>query len=348
MSLIEHFKGWFERNSDQFVIVRIPDPEPGVDLAPDQAYIALWLEHGFLGRDADWFTDHYPVVHLSARFDVAGQVATVTKVVQREGNLGPGVWLNYPLTGLVPYRGGTVEMEAGMSVLRKSNRVGAAVGMLASLSTLVGPPLSTSLVIAGKLTDGIQGFLTGGQDDVALGIRDAFTAPGGSGENVLTPGHFAVVKATKEELEPDRLSVVDSRLHTSDAGGTKPLTTFDYMLFRVEARRERGDWRFKHFEDLITRAKDAHFAQDQAAFKVFRNAALAEIVKSPDLIEPDRFRIARAVATELERISEMGLGMTGEPAGDLGEIVDRYAPSVDDPLATTPISLEELIAEVEP
>jgi hypothetical protein len=335
------FKNWFENNTDQLVVARFPEAEPSVRIEADQAYIALWLEHGFLGRDADWFTRHAPVVHLSARFDVAGLSTTLTKVVQHNS---PGVWLNYPLTGIVPYRGGTVEIEAGMSVIREANRAGAAIGMLAGFSSLVGPPLSTSLTIAGKLTEGIQQYLSE-QDEVVLGVHDAFTPPGGSGGNILAPGHLAVVKAADDKLNRKDLSVVDGRLHRATGDGSKPLTGFDYLLFRVEALRERGDWHFPHFEDLIKRATDAHFAQNKTAFKVFRNAALAEVHKSPDLIEPDRFRIARAIRAELERISEIPVGLTAEPIGDLTEIVDRYAPSVDDPGATGAVSLEELIGD---
>ncbi|HEX4731508.1 MAG TPA: hypothetical protein VH299_09560 [Solirubrobacterales bacterium] len=336
---MDRFKDVFERKADQLVFVRIPDPAPPVTFVADESYVSLSLVHGFLGRDADWFTRHLPVVHLSSRFDVAGQVATITKVVKHDD---PGVWLNYPLTGIVPYRGGTIEMEAGMSVIREGNRVGAAIGTLADLSTLVGPPLSTSLTVARKLTQGIEGFLSE-QDEVVLAIHDTFVAPRGGGENALAPGHLAVVGATQKQLKPDELSVAEGCLQRTVDGHTAPLRGFDYMLFRVEAIRERGDWKFPHFEALVRRAIDAHFASDPAAFKTFRNAALAEVLKSPDLISADRFRGVRSIDDELKRIVQMGIGFTAPSEVDLKDIVDRYAPSVEDPIATAPIYLEEVI-----
>lgn len=343
MSLWDRIKKWAVSNSEQLVIARMPDPEPAVELVADRAYFSLSLAHGFLDRDVNWFKRRYAAVHVSARLDVAGRTTTVTRLAQpAEGKLGPGVWLDYPVTGLVPYRGGTVEIEAGLSALERSSYLGAAVGILADFSALVAPPLSTTVAVAGKVTEGIQKVLAAGEEEIVLGLHEALAASGGGG-NELAPGYLAVVKATEEELDPTTLSVHDSRLHVSDGKRAKPLVGFSYLLFRVDAVLERDDWRFERFDELIGKAIDAHFAGDPEKFRGFRNAVLAEVLKSPDLTEPDRFRIARAIAAELEQVTGMGLAAVGQPASTLEEIVRLRAAPIDDPVATSEISLQALV-----
>ena len=347
MLLWDRLKDWFVSNSEQFLVVRMPEAEPTVQLVADQSYFNLWLSHGFLDRDVSWFKRRYAAVHVSARLDVAGRTTTVTRLAQpAEGQLGPGAWINYPITGLVPYRGGTVELEAGLSALERSSYLGAAMALLTDFSGLVAPPLSTAVTIAGKVADGIQEVLAAGEEEIVLGLHEAFTAPGSGSANELAPGHVAVVKAREDELDPATLSVGDDdRLRVSDGATTRPLKGFSYLLFRVEARRERDDWRFARFDELIGKAIEAYFADDSEAFRGFRNAVLAEVLKSPDLTRPDRFRVSRAIADELAQVAELGLGAVGEAAPTLERIVSRRAAPVDDPVATSEISLEQLVAD---
>lgn len=346
MSLKERIASWIDSNAKQFVLARIPEPEPAVALVPDQAYVGLWLSHGFLDRDVKWFERRYPVVHASARLDVAGAATTLTKLARpAEGMVGPGVWLDYEIAGLAPYRGGSVELEAGLSALERSSYARAAVDVLVGLSALLAPPLSTVGAIAGAVGNGVQKVVEAGGEDIELGLHETLTAPGGGGSNELAPGHLAVVKATRDQVDPASLRVgEDSRLQVARDGGAVPLEGYSYLLFRVEARRTREGWRFPRFDELIGKAIDAHFAGDADGFAGYRNAVLAEVLKSPDLTAPDRFRIARAVAAELREVTEMGHGAIAAAPTTLAEIADRAAP-IDDPVATSEVGLSTLLED---
>lgn len=346
MPLWDRVASWFAHNTEQLVFATIPDPDASAKMVADETYFGIWLTHGFLDRDVNWFRRQYAAVHVSARFDVAGTTTTLTKLAQpAEGMLGPGVWVNYPITGLVPYRGGTVEMEAGLTALERTSYLGAAVDVLSSFSGLIAPPLSEAVSIAGKVADGVEKVLDAGGEEIVLGLHQAFAAPGGGGDHQLAPCYLAVVKAESGELDPASLSVHESRLQVGSGQDARPLTGYSYMLFRVEARRERDDWRFDRFSALIAKAIEAHFAGEAERFDGYRNAVLAEILKSPDLTAPDRFRVARAVAKELKEVTEVGQLVVGEKEMSLGGIVERRAALIDDSVFTSEVSLSELLAE---
>lgn len=346
MPLRDRLTNWLAHNTEQLVFARIPDPDATTKMVADRAYFGIWLTHAFLERDVNWFHRQYAAVYVSARFDVAGTTTTLTKLAQpAEGMLGPGVWVNYPVTGLVPYRGGTVEMDAGLTALERTSYLGAAVDVLTSFSALIAPPLSEAISIAGRVTDGIEKVLDAGGEDIVLGLHQAFAAPGGGGDHELEPCYLALIKAESGELDPAELSVHESRLQVGAGDDARPLKGYSYMLFRIEARSERDDWRFERFNSLIAKAIEAHFAGEAERFDGYRNTVLAEILKSPDLTAPDRFRVARAVALELKEVTETGQFAVGEEKMSLSRIVDVRAGDIDDPTATSEISLPELLAE---
>lgn len=62
----------------------------------------------------------------------------------------------------------------------------------------------------------------------------------GGGAAELKPRYFAVIGATAQQVDAGLLTVRDSQLCL----GPAPFDKYDYMLFRVEGRSERDDWRF--------------------------------------------------------------------------------------------------------
>jgi hypothetical protein len=80
--------------------------------------VRLWLTDMFLKRDREWFENQYPMVHATIQLTYAGETASFSSLARApEGRLGPGERRNYPLTPLLPWSGGVVELEAGLSAL---------------------------------------------------------------------------------------------------------------------------------------------------------------------------------------------------------------------------------------
>lgn len=345
-SLWERMRGWVQSNAEQLVWAPVPLESAEPELAPHDSYFRVWLSEAFLAKDKQWFTNHYPAVHASVRLNFGGeQGATFTSLSRPpEGGLGPGVYGNYALTSLLPYRGGTVELQAGLTAVEGANALAAAFSVVQDFSSLIGPPLGEALGIAEKVAGGVQKLLEAGQDDVMLGLHQQFSSAGGGGAHVLRPGYWALVRATEREVRPADLRVENDRLRVAGPNGSSPLLGHDYVLLRIEGREERDDWRFKRFEDLVAKAIEAHFGDNKQGFVGYRNAVLAEILSSPDLTKPDALRVATAVKRQLEEATSMGLGATGDEARDIAGIVELHAPSRDEVISRDSVSLEELLA----
>jgi hypothetical protein len=337
-------KSLFRSTAKQFLMVSIPDPdvEP---LKPYETYFGVWLTHSFLKHDRTWLKKYYPAAHVSVKLQVAGETTTLTKLARpAEGTVGPGVWANFPITGLLPYNGGIVEIEAGLTALKTDSFLGAAVGVVDDFSGLIVPPVSEALAVTNMVTKGVQTLLDAGNGEAFLSLHQAYVASGeGAGENQLRPGYLAVVGATQKQLTRDSLTVRDSVLHMRDGALTAPLEGYDYLLFRIEGRRERDDWRFPRIESFIDKARQARDAGEAKSFERNRDAALAEVLISPDLTLPDRTRVALAIRDELRDLAMHGAGAVGPPMDGLKEIIARRAVPVDDPRALAELTLSDLL-----
>lgn len=347
MAIWDWIKGWVASNADQYVATPVPDADAGLDpaapLIPSKSYFRVWLSDMFLARDKEWFTDRYPAVHCSVALSFGGQNATFTRVARPpEGMLGPGVRKHYPLSALMPYAGGIVEIDAGLLSVKGDQRVAVALDILGDFASLVSTPLAGALAIAGKVNAGLEKLLGSGAD-ISLGYHEAFMSGGGSGANVLTPGYVAVVLESASKLSPADLSVIGGRLHRRSGQHAAPLTGCDYMLFHVESRQERDDWKFPDLDRLISEALRAQALGRMDDYEAFRNEALAKAVTSPDLTVPDRRRVSQAIREELGEVEERGLGATGDEVPGLEAIMSRRAIPLEAAAALPPITLSEVL-----
>src|SRR3954469_19802693 len=252
-------EGWTKSNAEHVVLVAFPDPE-GDDNdphVPENSYVRFWVADSFLAYDQKWGTNRLPTVHAAVEVSFAGREPVEFAAIAAPGEdaEGQGVHANFALTELLPYAGELIKLAAGLAALRRGGAAHAALGLISDFGSLVGPPVSAAFTIANKVADGI-GTLIGALDaSVILGYTNTFAPGGGGGANVLAPGYIALVRATHQQLKKDSLEVVDGRLHR--IGDAEPLTGFDYMLFRIEKRIERPDWRFPDVVKLRKQALEA-------------------------------------------------------------------------------------------
>jgi hypothetical protein len=115
------------------------------------------------------------------------------------------------------------------------------------------------------------------------------------------------------------------------------------MLFRIEGRTERDDWRLKNIEEPMNKAIDAMAAGDEKEAAAFKTVALATAAKSSDLAVYDRRRVAQAIKDELADIGANGLGAVGGQTRDLTSIVSARAMPMEVAAARGEISIDELL-----
>jgi hypothetical protein len=336
-------KALFKGEAEQHLMVSIPDPG-APPLTPYETYFGVWLTHSFLKYDRAWLKRYYPAAHVSVKLQFAREMVKLTKFARpAEGMVGPGVWTNYPITGLLPYNGGIVEIDASLEALKTDNLLGAAVGMLDNFSGLVVPPVSEALAVTKVVTKGVQALLEAGSEEAFLSLHQAYTAPGeGGGENQLRPGYLAVVGTTEKKLAHESLVVRNNILHVQKGEGTVPLEGHNYLLFRIEGRRERDDWRFPGIASFIDRAREAKAAKEKKSYQRNRDTAVSMALTSPDLTPPDRNRVARAIRDELRDSATLDAGFVGA-TDSLAEIVARRAIPLDDPRVHSELTLSELL-----
>jgi hypothetical protein len=146
MSVWDMVRRTGQRQSRAFVLQQIPSSgaDPGglqPALVPEQDYFQVWLSQMFLGTRSTLTADWLPAAHARVSLVRTGRPPMeYSKVLRPEAHqLAQGVKLNYPLTPLIPFNGGMVEIEAALVAWQQSNRMDVAVELLQSVSALAFP-----------------------------------------------------------------------------------------------------------------------------------------------------------------------------------------------------------------
>jgi hypothetical protein len=345
-SLWTMIRDWAVQPTQAYQLVPFygPDTPP---LIPNASYFRLWLKGMNLTHSRRWFTDTYPAVQSSVRlaFDKRAD-QTFTRVVGPSKEvLGPGVWQNYVLSELLPFNGGTVEIEAGLFALRGENHLLSTIGILADFSRLVTTPLTDSLGVIEKLAAGMESVLRSTQSGIHLAFHQGLHAGAADDDNALRPGFFAVLLATEQQIRRTGLSIWDGRLCYSPTPGApaSPLTTVDHMLFEIEGRPDRDNYR--QLPDLLEPLdafKEAIIRNDQQAEGAAKVRLLLALEKVPDLAQNDRPRIRDAFNKELKdlRNNVKLFGAAGGPAKTLDTIIAKWADPIENYVGSAPFKAD--------
>jgi hypothetical protein len=347
----DHIQSWANANAEQYIAAQIPTERtdatgPDTALVPMRDYFRLWLADMFLSKSRKWFTTEYPAVHSSVSLKFGPAPVKISHVTGAPEGASRGVKVDYALTDLLPFNGGTVEIQCGLIALKGVNYAAETIGILKDFSGLVGAPLTPALTIAEKVSNGMQKLSAG--SDVALGFHKQFRADGGrGGGNVLRPGYTAVILATPSQVDVSRLSVKGSRLHYAEKPGAPPmpLVGYDYMLFFIESRPDRDNWRMPNIEEPLNQAIQATIAGKADEADGFKKAALMVVWQSPDLAVQDRRRVADAIEAELKEIAGPRRGATAAGPRTLDEIMEARAMPIARALSQPPLTLAEILGE---
>lgn len=321
---------WLNTNAQRFLYAPIPGNRTDEAFADDPldpyvSYLRLWLAEMHLAKGKAWGTKWFPAVNAEVELTFAGSNTVSFPSVLRlpDDKLGQGVQLNYRLTELLPYEGGAVEIDSALFALPGSgNFLASALDVLQSFSGLVSPPLGQALGIAGKVADNVHGLLLKAQAGVHLAFHQQFVSEGGAGA-VLRPGYHCVILASPTTIDQRRLSIKDSQLHyaAEERAEPAPLTGYDYLLFRIEGRQERDDWRLPDIDAPLRQAVIAANQGDQARADAYRLVAQAAAGNSADLSVADRRRVVTAIKEEVAAALDLGKGAIGVAPPSLDEVI---------------------------
>jgi hypothetical protein len=344
-TLWEMIKGWAVKPTQQYIYQTFP-LAADEELTPNASYFRLWLKDMNLLHDRAWFTDQYPAVQSSVKLTFDGRPGQIFSRVAQPSKevMGPGVRRNYVLLEQMPYSGDVVELEAGLFALKGKNYLTTTIGILDDFSQLIGAPLTSAMEVVKKVSSGIEHALQTSNGSIHLGLHQAFSEKGSQAENVLRSGYFAVLLATTDKLNRQALSVKDGQLYyTPPDKEAAPLRDVEFMLFHLEALKQRANWRMSNILEPINKAKDALLTGDKRTAKMWTNQALGIAWKSPDLVSGDRRRVVDAIKKELAEVEEsVGAGVTGLERRDLGAIVAAHGMKLEDAAALGEMTYEEV------
>jgi hypothetical protein len=360
MSLWTMISDWISRDATKYLYQPIAaervvgakyDPTP---LTAGGAYFRLWLGEMFLKKDQAWFNQWHPAVHSLVRIDMGSEPVEVPYVagpLSLKGvtltNLNQVVQLNYPITPLLPFNGGVVEVMAGLLAMKGGSLISPVLKVLEGFAGLLNvPQLSAALTVAVPIASGLQEILTATNSGMHLGFHQTFTGKGGGGANELKPGYIAVMLTAAADDLAKRLWVVNDRLYQGESqANVVPLTGYDYMLFRIEGQPER-DWEaldsIKEPRDKMLEALSGVPPDLERAKVRLQEAKLAARL-SPDLTKADRKRVIKALDDEFNEVSGAPQGAIGRGMPSLGELVQQTM-SVEEALVMGEPSWEEIYA----
>lgn len=359
MSLWDRIKSIVTKDADKYLYATIPQERTNIAyqdeaLKANRSYLRLWLAEMFLTKSHRWFVEWHPAVHASANLTFGNQgTITFSRVVQPpQQALATGVLLGYPITDLLPFNGGTVEIEASLLALKGENYLGSAIQVLQDFSSLVSAPLAQALTIAEKVSTGIETLLDATNGRIHLPFHQAFSGAGGSAITELKAGYLAVILATGNEVDVSRLHVKDDQLHYQDqtSNQIKPFRGYDYMLLRIESRQERDDFlKLKEIEEPYNKYFEAWGEGDTDKANAYKRAALMAAARSPDLTLLDRRRVALALKEEFAAFDfdDMGVRALSLESVErtLNDVIAEYSLPSDDGASLEELSFGELFGD---
>jgi hypothetical protein len=326
MSLIDWFKDKIKHPSHKYIYHRL-NPAQHVDVSAQPVtleagkhYFRLWLSEMYLTNDVEWFQKWHPALHSLIIFQFGSQKVEIPHIAGslnlpdfKANNLERVLHLNYPMTTLMPFNGGVVEVAAGLLAMKGQNYLNNFIKVMGDFSNLlVVPQLSAALAIAGPVANGIQTLLGGAEDGrLELGLHQAFTGAGGGGAADMKSGYIAVIAGEETKIKKENLWVAGDRLRYGNSKeNNQPLTGYTYMLFRIESRTERDDWSaLSNIAEPFNKSIEALGQGEMEKAESLLRTTIVTALQSPDLTRADRSRVVKAMKEAYDQAKkDIGLG----------------------------------------
>lgn len=317
MSLWDWLKDQFSHDAVQRTRVPIAASNDltalsGVIAVAEKHYVRLWFSELFLKRDTEWFSTRFPlgfslVAHKYGNQDKVEFANVAGKNKFDIGQVGQGraIMRNFPMTPLLPFRGGDVEMDCGLVSMEAGN-------LLESFAKTVGdiagrlnvPQVSSVIAIASSVAAGVQELMTAGKSRTVLTAHDMFR------RDRLTSGYVLLSSAALTDFSDTTVWMTADGVRLGrDKNALAPLPPQDYLVVYVECLTTRDDWHSfstigKPLDDAI---KAKLSGKDDDAKALLLQAKVAALT-SPDLTRDD---VKRVIVSVEQYFNEQAAGMEG-------------------------------------
>jgi hypothetical protein len=314
-------------------------------------YVRIWVTRMLLAENMQWLATVYPAVYSAVHLNFGDTDVDLTNIAgpKQLGNLKPAdqdhsLAVNQAMTGLLPFRGGTVQLSCGLTSMPASNLLANFLNTVGDFaSKLVQPQVSAGIALASTVATGVQSLLGAGQAKLVLYYGTEFT--GNRGEQMLQSGFVFLSDAPSGSIPPEQLWVIDGEPRIgSTATNARAVQGQNYVLIQLEVRTDRDDWQqFKEIQVPLQQAIDAKIQGKADDAQKFLVAARLAAWNSQDLTDADRTRVITAITAEYSNVpDQIQKGLVQASAVSLAEVM-KGAMSVDVALERGLPSAKELL-----
>lgn len=279
-------------------------------------YVLVKLASMFLRDSRVLWLKLSPLVHatvtLAGRTTLHSETAVIGPAMFGDLSEAPAnrsVILNQRLAGPAVWRGGDLNVAAGLFAVPKDQAATSLLNTVGQLAGLAVPAVGQGLAIAQVLKNGVEGLIGLADTKPVLGVKDALgdptTAPAGT---EAAPAVLAGIAAPANEVNFGTLWVREGRLlEGSSANALTVYERHDHLLVTIERGAPRQDWRglptlTPHETKFDGVLRDANLAKDAAEAKLNTNFAAfdGDLTNEDNLTDSDKNRIRGEVIAELQ------------------------------------------------
>jgi hypothetical protein len=271
----------------------------------NQAYFVLRMKEMYVAYSRKLWRKLYPMLHSFVEHGKTQENAIAGPGQLRElgdSNLERIVNLNYRLAGPTVFTGEDLSILAGLYSVPGEDAAKALIDTVASVASLGGVALGSSVQIAQAVKSGVESILGLDGSRLQLGIRDTVNAG-----KPLRSGYYLGISAPAGEVDIRTLWLKDGRL----VQGEDPMVSgayqdHDYMVLEIERRDTRDDWPSlpgiaeyqNQFGAIMADGKLA-VADKKGRLKDLWPSFQQSLAASLLLTAPDRENIAHSVSKDL-------------------------------------------------
>jgi hypothetical protein len=330
----------------------------GTAAVAEQHYVRLWISEMFLKNDKKWFSERFPLAYSLIGIEYAGQKTEIANISGKnrfeikQADLGHSILHDYPLTPLLPFRGGTVEMDCGLVSMEAENVLQSFAGVVSDIAAKVNVPQVAAVVgIAGTIAASVQTLLGAGKAETLLYVHQSFDT------NTLISGYTYLSGKQQNDVDPAKIWITSNGIRTgTSATSLSELDAQDFIVLRIEVVQQRDDWRsMTAIAEPLDGAIQASLTGEPDKAKLLIAQAKLAALKSKDLTQLDKMRVIKGMDAEVfgdpapagatEGAALFGIRRDDEERPSAIErAVSRI--SIADALAASPITEEDVLAEL--
>jgi hypothetical protein len=220
--------------------------QPGGEIVADTHYVAVRLLSFRTTKVRNWGTDYTGVVHsfctlndISQGHADYQQVSAPSKLAAISGDLQDRVIeINKTILDQVPYEG-RLAIQTGVFSVKTGDKIADFIKLADQVSNTAGVGFLKVAQPFFPIVQSAADMLLGNSADspIEIGLDIEFPLPG----RKFTAGTYAVVQATKAQLDGTKLTLDPNSYRLLDASGNN-VTKYPYMVIAIEGAGTRANW----------------------------------------------------------------------------------------------------------